>query len=450
MKAAPASQTANRYLNFLLAGTTVSLFVLALSKYFALPLALPGEQMGETIQSVTQSWRWWLLTGLSLILFFIVIVLERVGAQVDDSGRLFLGLLSLTVLWSIALAISGGAENAVNAIQLILIAAAFMTLNARRAWVIFSLVVAVQVLFLLMIFMQGVDARGGITHNSMAHSHQNQAHDHLHYVAMSATFLVAAGLLALVIRRMQRSLQQQQTEVQAMREEQLRQEQILAMGTASAQITHELATPLSTISMIYDELEEHYPQQRVISDLKAPIAEVRNLLQNLRAVAEQIQTQQQQNMSLIALQTQLQQQVSLHFALAQVNWQIGHEELSSSNSWVRCDLTLVPALLGLIRNAIEASADGEEEGQCDISSWQQADMWLLHVRNPTTQTSRLGLQDYSQLGKQAVSSQRGLGFGMLLSHATLERFAGGLRVQLDENGIFHQYIHLPLNTSETE
>lgn len=428
-----ADLTANRYLNFLLAATSVWMLGMALSTHFAWPVPL---QEGS-VEGYRQSWRWWILTILSLTLLGTLMLLGRVGARASEQDLAFLGLLSLTALWSAALAISGGAQNAANAIQLILIAAAFMTLSAARAWVIFAIVVAVQVLFLLAMLSQS-----HAIHTSAAN------HDRLHYLGMSMTFMVAAVLLAVVIRRMQRSLQHQQQEVQRMREEQLRQEQIMAMGTASAQITHELATPLSTISMIYDELAERYPNQPMVADLAAPISQVRELLQHLRDVAEHIQTQRQQYLAVSDVYYQLKQQVSLNFPSAEVSWHLDPALANDDNLQIYCDLTLVPALLGLLRNSLAGSELREEGGRCDVSGRLKGDSWELRIKNATTPESFQRLQQITQLGQQAVSSQHGLGFGMLLSHATLERFGGSLRVHLNHQGIFFQHIQLPLKSTE--
>ncbi|RAK01789.1 hypothetical protein [Aliidiomarina maris] len=63
--------------------------------------------------------------------------------------------------------------------------------------------------------------------------------------------------------------------------------------------------------LLYDELEESHPQDEAVRALAPPIQQVRVLLDDLRAVASQIQTQQQQAIELDGLHRQLQQQVSL-------------------------------------------------------------------------------------------------------------------------------------------
>ena len=433
-----ATLTATRYLNFLLAATTVGAFAMAIITF--MPWAVHSETTG-----FNSSWRWWLLTALSLCAAVLVYLLGHVGTTPDHRDQTFVALLSLTLLWSAGLAISGGAENAANALQLILIAAAFMTLSARHAWVIFTIVVAVQAAFLVAILVPGTFTYGASVHQHAGHNDALMAADHLHYLGMSATFLVAAVLLALVTLRMQRSLRQQQAEIQRAREEQLRQEQILAMGTASSQITHELATPLATISMLYDDLKEMYPTQPLVTELSLPIQQVRGLLQHLRAVSEQIQDQRQQDMRVNDLLTQLKQQVNLNFSLVKVVWRC---EPVDKCATVASDLTLVPALLGLLRNAAEAGADESEHNNCIVNSQVTGGHWCLHIQNRTTAQARERLREFQSLGRKAVKSERGLGFGMLLSHATLERFAGTLRIQLDEDGLFHQYILIPLSQTQ--
>lgn len=384
------NQTAEYYLRFLSFATAFVFFVVMFTAH------------------QSSLWLWIALSAAALV-----------GGILSLS--IFVRFIILTCLWSLALGMSGGAENAANALQLILIAGAFLSLPTSRAWIIFGLVTAVQLVFLLLL----------ITGNAQHAMHGGQSH----YLGMSLSFFVAACLLAFAISKMQRSLSEQLIQVQQMREEQLRQEQILAMGTASAQITHELATPLATIALLHDELEVDQPEHPLVKDLTHPIRQVRDLLNNLRTVAEQIQHQRGQTFTITELEAQLRQQVALNFAQARVEWQ-----LSNAKDVLSADLTLVPAILGLIRNALNYSTSEDVA----IVSQCEGGEWLFSIRNQTSALSQERLLALKELGYKAIKSKHGLGVGVLLSHATLERFFGSLQITLSPDGTFTQAVRLPL------
>lgn len=390
-----ASQTADYYLRFLSLATTVALIVMVFTA------------------NLTPEWLWLVLAGVSAV-------------SVILSLSMFVRLIVLTVLWSTALAVSGGAENAANALQLLLIAAAFLVLPQTRAWIIFTLVMLVQLTFITVLLAE----------HSQHAMHGGQSH----YLGMSLSFAVAACLLALAISKVQRSLLKQHARVQQMREDQLRQEQILAMGTASAQITHELATPLATLVLSYDELAGEQPTHPLVREFARPLTQVKELLASLRTVAEQIQHQRGHLFTIAGLEKQLRLQVSLHFGQARVDWQ-----LSGSESELMADLTLIPAILGLIRNALSYSSAEQiaVRSQCD------GQIWTLHIENEVSPLTQERLQALKKLGYKAVKSDQGLGVGVLLSHATLERFSGSLRITANDDRLFIQSVQLPLQSAST-
>jgi signal transduction histidine kinase len=69
-------------------------------------------------------------------------------------------------------------------------------------------------------------------------------------------FVIAAVLIALFVGRMARLVRQRDGELAAMRENALRDQQIVELGTLAAGTAHELNTPLSTLAILASELDE--------------------------------------------------------------------------------------------------------------------------------------------------------------------------------------------------
>ncbi|RUO27020.1 hypothetical protein CWE09_10100 [Aliidiomarina minuta] len=330
----------------------------------------------------------------------------------------FSQLLSLSLLWSAALAISGGAMNAANAAPLILIAAAFLVLNNRKAWLIFALLISVQLAFLLDL----------VTRESSHGEHT------LHFIGMSITFFFAATLLALVIQLMQRSLIAQQQKTQHLRENQLRQEQLVAVGTVSAQFAHELASPVSTLKLLLEELNEQNANDPLAKDLNTTTGRITVLLNDFRDTIQSVQKNTLEMISVTSLEHSLQEQTALMLADIEMHW-----NMSASNAQVYADKTLLPALLALIRNAKQSAKDTPNT-QVQVSSSVSEGNWQFEVKNSISGTPAESL---ANLGRFAVESEQGLGVGVLLSNATLERFSGALQIVV-ESDFVRQRVTLPV------
>jgi len=112
------------------------------------------------------------------------------------------------------------------------------------------------------------------------HSQHDQ---HQHFMGMSASFIIAALILATVTYSLRKNLERNEKKISALREEQLRQEQVLAVATATAQMSHELATPLNTLKLWLDELND--TQNQDLEPIPHPIERMSLLLAQLRETA---------------------------------------------------------------------------------------------------------------------------------------------------------------------
>jgi two-component system sensor histidine kinase RegB len=77
----------------------------------------------------------------------------------------------------------------------------------------------------------------------------------LHLSGMWVTFVVSVGTISWLVLRMSDTLRRQDAELAAAREQALRDERVLALGTLAAAAAHELGSPLATLAVLVDELE---------------------------------------------------------------------------------------------------------------------------------------------------------------------------------------------------
>ncbi|RUO36011.1 hypothetical protein CWE13_10745 [Aliidiomarina shirensis] len=332
----------------------------------------------------------------------------------------FFQIFVIVILWVCALALSGGAMNPANSFLLLPIAIAFLMLSAPRAWVILLITFIAQALFLW-----------NMQHSSSADNALVE-----HYSAMSFTFFVAATLLATMIRIVRKRLENSQAKLQKLREDQLRQEQILAVATASAQYTHELATPLATVSLLHEELREEFPNHPVLREMAEPLERVKLLLKDLRSVTHSLDNNEMREFCVDELLVELQEQLTIAHASVSIEF-VSEGESGAS---IEADHALLPAILNLIRNAArEVELIGS--GKVSVHSSCEHGSWLLRIENPNQSMTEESLE---RLGVRRAQSESGFGIGMLLSHATLERFSGSLAVRLQTQNLVVQEVRIPL------
>src|SRR5690606_20684936 len=86
--------------------------------------------------------------------------------------------------------------------------------------------------------------------------HSMETGAHLHVIGMWLNFALSALLVSYFVVRMARAIRWQQDELNTRREDDLRNEQLLAVATQAAGTAHELGTPLASIKTLLHELQQ--------------------------------------------------------------------------------------------------------------------------------------------------------------------------------------------------
>lgn len=209
--------------------------------------------------------RWWVLAAAALavpglpvlldIALPIVPMLSVIGATLAwnalsarrlrlateaNAGELFSQLGFDIAFLAVLLFFSGGATNPLVFLLLPPVAAAALTLPACLAAGIAALAVAAYSLLMVNFVPLPFDdpARAA----------------RLHLTGMWATFVVSVALIAWFILRMTATIRRRDADLAAAREQALRDERVLALGTLAAGAAHELGTPLATMAVLAGEL----------------------------------------------------------------------------------------------------------------------------------------------------------------------------------------------------
>ena len=338
--------------------------------------------------------------ALELVFTFVSFAFYRNKQQTNQSA-LLIQICADILFLSLLLFFSGGATNAFVSLLLMPIAIAAVTLTPiLLALVALLAIVSYSVLlwFLPMSVMHG-NMEG-------------------HFIAMGINFLFSALVVAIVVGKMARGINQRELAIAAYRENLLKQEQVTSLGVASAQVTHQLATPIATVQLLADELNEEFPNNDIIGDMQSQLARCTD---SLNAFREMVFDIKEQTITAIAISDLLAQVLeNLRVNHPEINVELTEQQAQDVS--VMADTALLPAIINLLNNAVRATK-ANSSNKITLISCVNDGNWQFIIRD-----YGLGftLEKLKQLGIKPVSSEQGLGMAVFLSHASLERLGGKL------------------------
>ncbi len=271
-------------------------------------------------------------------------------------------------------------------------------------------------------------------------AHGGQADFGLHVLGMWFNFAVSAGLIAWFVARMAHSLRERDRQLAQAREAALRNEQLIALGMLAAGAAHELSTPLATMAVIAHELErDHMADPALAQDvrlLRTQTEACKDILTRLTASAGEARAGP---MVGVSCEHYLRQLVE--------RWQLLRPQIVLDTRYagtqpapvIAAERTLEQALLNLLNNAADVSPMGIElEG-----SWTEAQLTIeIRDRGPGISA------DMAQRAGQAfftTKGPRGLGIGLFLANASIERYGGEVNLFNREGGGACVRVNLPLH-----
>lgn len=363
--------------------------------------------------------------------------------------QLGVDVLELTVL----LYYSGGSTNPFVSLYLLPLVIAAATLPRRLTWGMAALTLTCY--SLLMVWYVPLPFEGHSQHlpaaamQEMNHLHQNmdmamsptattgalplEDAFNTHVLGMWLGFVISALVVAYFAVEMAREVRVRDAQLNRVREEILRNERIVSLGTQAAGAAHELGTPLSTMSVVIGEMRRDCSDPENQDNLYILNEQVRNckrILDSLLAHAQETSSE----LSLEEFIRTVLDEWQLLRPTVQYRFQVKGIQPSPR---MRADLALRSALLNLLNNAADASPD-------------EMDIFLLWNND----SLKLEIQDHgpgltSEAAARAGSAffttkQEGRGLGLFLANATLERLGGSVSLSNREGGGATTEVTLPL------
>lgn len=334
----------------------------------------------------------------------------RLGRPRDVSHREYLAHLLIDVVGlTMLFHFTGGSSNPFINYYLIPVTIAAATLPWRHAWIIAS--TSLLAYSLLMFFYHPVP--------QLAMPHEGSRLN-LHILGMWLNFALSAGLVTFFVYKMARALRIKDRTLSNTREASLRDEQVLAVATQAAGTAHELGTPLSTMAVLLSEMrQDAADNSQLAGDIDLLRRQVSTCKSHLLRLVEGADCRR-----MAAAETR---DAQLWLTDVVQRWLVLRPDVShrldivspADTPWISVDTTLDQALTNLLNN----SADANPENIVIHLECSHAEV-VIDIRDHGPGVP-LAIAD--QLGETFISTKsKGMGIGLFLTHATINRLGGGV------------------------
>ncbi|HQS99915.1 MAG: histidine kinase [Hydrogenophilales bacterium 16-64-46] len=348
---------------------------------------------------------------LGLMGAFALLTLWRLRQDAPATQMEFLAhLLADLTAFAVLVFFSGGATNPFVSLMLMPVVIAAVSLRPRWAWLL--AMVASGYYALLLFVYQPLAIADPVAAYGM------------HLGGMWFNFLISAALIAFFVTRMTGALRARDHELAGLREKQLRDERIVALGTQAALAAHELATPLATLQTTAHELAREFANDPDIG------ADCR-LLEKQAQACKTILTQLAERARDTAPSPQ---PLDAWVAALLERWQVLRPDARVTTELAVDAHPFLPpdgleqAVLNLLNNAADAAA-------VPVEFRAHADAGTLTL-DIADRGPGFTPEQKAQAGRVLMRGKpgRGWGMGLALTHATLERAGGSLTLNEREGG----------------
>lgn len=375
--------------------------------------------------------------GLILFLMIVSNLLIRylIEATRDASFRLiYVQLLLEILLFAGILYYTGGATNPFTFLFLMSLAIAATVLPGLPAW---SLTLLTVLLYsLLLKFYVPLSYEDHSHHAHMAGGGQFTQH----VLGMWFGFMLSAVLVTWFITYLARELKQRDQAIAEARQRELRDQQMVTLGTLAAGTAHELGTPLASLAVVSGEITDGYDPQKDA-----------DLFDNQRILLQQIERCKEILSVLSDSAGESRADAGFRLPVAEfigrieAQWRSQREDtlleveqpLALPSGDVLFDKTISQALINLLNNSADATRDlirlviDVEDGEL-----------VLEIQDSGTGLSE---EQIAMAGDTSFSSKPdGMGIGLFLAITTIRRSGGSVAFQRREPVGTSTIIRLPL------
>jgi len=273
----------------------------------------------------------------------------------------------------------------------------------------------------------------------------------LHVFGMWFGFVFSAVLVAYFVVGMADSLRKLDRKLAHEREQALRNERVVALGTLAAGAAHEMGTPLGTMAILIHDLEKEYKQhshsqsmelcmkmkilREQVDRCKSALSVMSASAGALRAESGRIMAVSRYLDDVVADWREQGKSTALHYL------KTGYEP----SPGILAERTLTHALVNILNNAADVSPR-----RIDLRARWTPESAILDILD---EGPGIAPAVFASLGKDPVSSKKehGLGVGLFLAFSAIERLGGKIDMQArpDRRGTWTR-LTLPMTSQPGE
>lgn len=347
---------------------------------------------------------------------------SRVISNLELCGHLLVDVVFLVIL----LLNTGGVSNPLISYLLVLLAVS-ATLLPRLYVIFFALgSIVIYTSFLLLDLTAEHEMSMGPVNEQMTFQ--------VHLVGMWVIFLVSAILISVFITRMAKAIQVRELNLAQARENEIRNEQLVAIGTLAAGTAHALGTPLSTMAVLLTELDQmdadalqRTPIKDDISLLKQQVTRCKHSLSQLIRYYNKDNPEHAENIPLVDFVNAINDYITNIHPAATVSYHVDCD----AQTEILANLSLRHAVINLIENGIKAA-----HSQVDVTfniSEQEPSLLEIAIRDDGP---GIPADVMEHIGEPFISRRKeSMGLGIFLANASVERLGGKIEMfNLKEGG----------------
>ncbi|MEN9898874.1 MAG: hypothetical protein RLZZ66_2523 [Pseudomonadota bacterium] len=401
---------------------------------------------------------WWIIASIAAVNIYTWLRLQDQTpvTTIEIFVQLVLDVIAITAL----LFPTGGASNPIIWVYLLPLMITAIMLPPSYAW--YMVILTTSMYTMLMVYniplpsiaphlshakINYSDVSQQLDLIKQAHEIHDKNYFNLHIFGMWFGFVFSAGLVAFFVVELAKTLKARERSLAEARENALRDERVVALGTLAASAAHDMSTPLGTMAIIAHELKQDYSYcnspdlYEKVSIIQDQIQRCKDALSVMSASAGEMRAESGNVMLLSDYLDDVIKQWRTHTVTTKLNFFIDNNVHLDAK--LIAERTLTHSIINILNNAAQATKP--ELGIEFHASWN-------------SQTAILKICDSGEgfpdsiiefAGQQPVISQKhGLGVGLFLSYSTLQRLGGQIQLTNREEGGAQVTIILPLLQKE--
>ena len=254
------------------------------------------------------------------------------------------------------------------------------------------------------------------------------------------SFALAAALITYFVVAIAAAVRKKDRQLADTKSAALSEQAIMQVGALAASATHELSSPLSTMSVVVNELQNDDPGAPEFRENLAILTKQINVckmtLSNLMAAAGHVRITGGQRVPLDRFLSDVVDKCRLLHPGSRITSQIS---ITDTVPDIVAEQTLGQAILNLLNNAVDASPDSVH-----LDAFCSDEILRVQIKD---RGAGLPADAADKIGKEFFTTKapgRGNGLGVMLANTTVQRFGGAMRIFNRPDGGACAEVVLPL------